>query len=215
MVWVGGGILIHGAEEFGVTAPGRVMHAAEHAAGFLGGAAAMQARLTTAMANFTASKMAGGSDAAGKLAGIVQRLDEMADETEKGWSGQIDGSGFIFERTLRGVRHVVTLDEARQMDWAYVMATVQDNQHGFARFARVVFTTFFSTALLSTTFFSTALLSSTFFSTTLLSTTFFSGTFLSATFFGRTFLSTTLFSGTFFSGTFFSASFLKCEMHLS
>jgi len=32
-------------------------------AGFLGGAAAMQARLTTAMANFTASKMAGGSDA--------------------------------------------------------------------------------------------------------------------------------------------------------
>ena len=38
MVWVGGGILIHGAEEFGVTAPGRVMHAAEHAAGFLGGA---------------------------------------------------------------------------------------------------------------------------------------------------------------------------------
>ncbi len=56
--------------------------------------------------------VASGSDAAGKLAGIVQRLDEMADETEKGWSGQIDGGGFIFERTLRGVRHVVTLDEA-------------------------------------------------------------------------------------------------------
>ena len=56
--------------------------------------------------------IADGSDAAGKLAGIVQRLDEMADETEKGWSGQIDGGGFVFERTLRGVRHVVTLDEA-------------------------------------------------------------------------------------------------------
>jgi DNA gyrase subunit B len=56
--------------------------------------------------------VADGSDAPGKLAGIVQRLDEMADETEKGWSGQIDGGGFVFERTLRGVRHVVTLDEA-------------------------------------------------------------------------------------------------------
>jgi hypothetical protein len=30
----------------------------------------------------------------------------------------------------------VTLPQARTMHWDYVMATVQDNQHGFARFAR-------------------------------------------------------------------------------
>jgi hypothetical protein len=30
----------------------------------------------------------------------------------------------------------VTLAEAQAMDWAYVIATVQENQHGFARFAR-------------------------------------------------------------------------------
>ena len=29
----------------------------------------------------------------------------------------------------------VTLDEARAMDWAYVIATVPDNEQGFARFA--------------------------------------------------------------------------------
>ena len=36
------------------------------------------------------------------------------------------------ERLIRGV----TWDQARQMDWAYVVATVQDNQTGFHRFAR-------------------------------------------------------------------------------
>ncbi len=56
--------------------------------------------------------IADGSDATVKLDGIVRRLDEMADETEKGWSGQIDAGGFVFERTLRGVRHVVSLDAA-------------------------------------------------------------------------------------------------------
>jgi len=30
----------------------------------------------------------------------------------------------------------VTLAEAQAMDWAYIVATVQENQHGFARFAR-------------------------------------------------------------------------------
>ena len=30
----------------------------------------------------------------------------------------------------------VTLEDAKQMDWAYIIATVQDNQSGFARFAR-------------------------------------------------------------------------------
>ena len=36
------------------------------------------------------------------------------------------------ETPIRGI----TLDAARTVDWDYVMATVQDNQQGFARFAR-------------------------------------------------------------------------------
>jgi len=36
------------------------------------------------------------------------------------------------ERLIRGV----TWDQARAMDWAYVVASVQDNQHGFAAFAK-------------------------------------------------------------------------------
>ena len=38
------------------------------------------------------------------------------------------------DRLIRGV----TLEQARTMDWAVVMAAVQDNQRGFARFAREV-----------------------------------------------------------------------------
>jgi hypothetical protein len=30
----------------------------------------------------------------------------------------------------------VTLEDARELDWAYVIATLPDNQHGFAQFAR-------------------------------------------------------------------------------
>lgn len=44
-------------------------------------------------------------------------------------AGEFDG---FHSRKLR----LVTLTEARQMDWFAVMATVQDNQQGFARFAR-------------------------------------------------------------------------------
>jgi predicted DNA repair protein MutK len=38
MLWVGGGIILHGLEEFGVTAPGHLVHDLAHAAGdgFLG-----------------------------------------------------------------------------------------------------------------------------------------------------------------------------------
>ncbi len=42
MVWVGGGILIHGLEEFGITGPGHLSHAlaerAAHAVPAVGGA---------------------------------------------------------------------------------------------------------------------------------------------------------------------------------
>ncbi len=39
MIWVGGGIVLHGAEAFGLHAPGQLLHAAEERGGFLGGAA--------------------------------------------------------------------------------------------------------------------------------------------------------------------------------
>jgi predicted DNA repair protein MutK len=38
MIWVGGGIVIHGLEAFGIHAPGHLLHAAEAWGGFLGGA---------------------------------------------------------------------------------------------------------------------------------------------------------------------------------
>jgi len=43
---------------------------------------------------------------------IADRLDAIADMTERGWSGRIENNGIILERTLRGVKHVATLDAA-------------------------------------------------------------------------------------------------------
>ncbi|MEK1886736.1 MAG: DNA topoisomerase (ATP-hydrolyzing) subunit B [Phyllobacterium sp.] len=62
------------------------------------------------------------------VAEVAARLDLIAEETEKGWSGRLatptDGvDGFVFERSLRGVKEMVTLDmallgsaDARQLD---------------------------------------------------------------------------------------------------
>lgn len=59
---------------------------------------------------------------------VAGRLDLIAEETEKGWNGRLatpdDGvDGYIFERSLRGVKETVTLDmaligsaDARQLD---------------------------------------------------------------------------------------------------
>ncbi len=59
---------------------------------------------------------------------VARRLDLIAEETEKGWSGRLatpeDGvDGYVFERSLRGVKETVTLDmaligsaDARQLD---------------------------------------------------------------------------------------------------
>ncbi len=54
---------------------------------------------------------------------IADRLNAIADEIERGWTGTVDDSGFVFERTLRGVRHVANLDlallgsaDARKLD---------------------------------------------------------------------------------------------------
>jgi len=44
---------------------------------------------------------------------IARRLDVLADETERGWTGEFaEGDGFKFERTVRGVKEVAILDHA-------------------------------------------------------------------------------------------------------
>ena len=44
--------------------------------------------------------------------GILKRLNALEDETDRGWTGKFDDSGFHFERTLRGVREVAVIDQA-------------------------------------------------------------------------------------------------------
>src|SRR5262249_9901944 len=44
---------------------------------------------------------------------IARRLDALADEAERGWSGRFgEGEGFLFERTVRGVMDSAMLDHA-------------------------------------------------------------------------------------------------------
>jgi DNA gyrase subunit B len=44
---------------------------------------------------------------------IAKRLDALAEETDRGWQGQFtEGSGFQFERTVRGVKEVAIIDQA-------------------------------------------------------------------------------------------------------
>ncbi|MGE3158980.1 MAG: DNA topoisomerase (ATP-hydrolyzing) subunit B [Xanthobacteraceae bacterium] len=44
---------------------------------------------------------------------IGKRLDALADETERGWQGSFtEGEGFLFERTVRGVKEVAIIDQA-------------------------------------------------------------------------------------------------------
>ncbi len=54
---------------------------------------------------------------------IARRLDAIAEETERGWEGRAEAGGFVFARTVRGVRQAVSLDaallassEARKLD---------------------------------------------------------------------------------------------------
>ncbi|MFG1481017.1 DNA topoisomerase (ATP-hydrolyzing) subunit B [Xanthobacter sp. V4C-4] len=54
---------------------------------------------------------------------VALRLDALADETERGWTGTADETGFTFSRTVRGVQEVSRLDaaflisaEARRLD---------------------------------------------------------------------------------------------------
>jgi DNA gyrase subunit B len=44
---------------------------------------------------------------------IAKRLDALSEETERGWSGKFaEGEGFVFERTVRGVKEVAIIDQA-------------------------------------------------------------------------------------------------------
>ncbi|MBY0532514.1 MAG: DNA topoisomerase (ATP-hydrolyzing) subunit B [Xanthobacteraceae bacterium] len=43
---------------------------------------------------------------------VAKRLDSLSEETERGWEGTSDESGFKFTRTLRGVKEVVNVDQA-------------------------------------------------------------------------------------------------------
>jgi len=44
---------------------------------------------------------------------IARRLDALSEETERGWQGTFDeGTGFQFERTVRGVKEVAIIDSA-------------------------------------------------------------------------------------------------------
>ncbi|MGB3446460.1 MAG: DNA topoisomerase (ATP-hydrolyzing) subunit B [Xanthobacteraceae bacterium] len=44
---------------------------------------------------------------------IARRLDVLADEVERGWVGRfVEGEGFFFERTIRGVKDVAIIDAA-------------------------------------------------------------------------------------------------------
>ncbi len=44
---------------------------------------------------------------------IARRLDILAEEVERGWTGHFtEGQGFLFERTVRGVKETATLDDA-------------------------------------------------------------------------------------------------------
>jgi DNA gyrase subunit B len=56
----------------------------------------------------------GDADKANAAAGyIARRLDALADEVERGWTGRFtEGEGFFFERTVRGVKDVAILDAA-------------------------------------------------------------------------------------------------------
>ena len=65
-----------------------------------------------------------GEDEARRLAGVIAgRLDALSDETERGWTGNVDNNGFVFAREVRGVRQANVLDagllgsaEARRLD---------------------------------------------------------------------------------------------------
>ncbi|MBM3608181.1 MAG: DNA gyrase subunit B, partial [Alphaproteobacteria bacterium] len=53
---------------------------------------------------------AAGSDGSALAQEIAARLDQLSDETERGWTGEIQANGFVFAREVRGVRQAHALD---------------------------------------------------------------------------------------------------------
>ncbi|OAI27081.1 DNA gyrase subunit B [Methylosinus sp. R-45379] len=47
-----------------------------------------------------------------KATEVAERLNAIAEETERGWTGELREGGYVFRRTLRGVAQAVTLDAA-------------------------------------------------------------------------------------------------------
>jgi DNA gyrase subunit B len=72
---------------------------------------------------------------------VAQRLNAMSDPLERGWTGAVEGGGYVFRRTLRGVTEAATLDagligsaEARKLDER--AASLQETYARPARFLR-------------------------------------------------------------------------------
>jgi len=67
-----------------------------------------------AIAGVLAPHVIGNVDTANQAADyIAKRLDALADEVERGWTGRFaEGEGYFFERTVRGVKDVAIIDDA-------------------------------------------------------------------------------------------------------
>ena len=51
-------------------------------------------------------------DAEHKAQQIADKLNLLADDTERGWTGRVEHHGYVFERTLRGVKQISSIDAA-------------------------------------------------------------------------------------------------------
>jgi DNA gyrase subunit B len=60
----------------------------------------------------TADVLADPEKAQGAADYVARRLDTLAEETERGWEGKASLDGFVFARTVRGVREAATIDAA-------------------------------------------------------------------------------------------------------
>jgi DNA gyrase subunit B len=67
-----------------------------------------------AIAGVLTQKITGDVETAEKAAAyIAKRLDSVSEETERGWEGHfVEGEGFTFSRTVRGVKEVAVIDGA-------------------------------------------------------------------------------------------------------
>ncbi|HET7849653.1 MAG TPA: DNA topoisomerase (ATP-hydrolyzing) subunit B [Pseudolabrys sp.] len=66
-----------------------------------------------AIAGVLSPTLAGDEAKAAAAAGyIAKRLDALEEETDRGWAGTFDETGFHFERTVRGVKEVAIIDQA-------------------------------------------------------------------------------------------------------